>query len=191
MQKKCKACGSFQTWRRHLGFWATVLSLILGIFSTWAIVEGPTRFAFKTPYAVSFERIGSQTDVYRVYLKNIGKKTISITKASALLDGKVYSLTWDRKRETLRPGEDLIIDFKRSPKDNRDNHVDALWTEDNIHCGVEISLSGHLQKARTKRPQSTKPLTIWISEVDIIRFDKPYCSIDYQRFIRREGNKNE
>ena len=39
--KKCKFCGSFQTWRRHLGIGATLVSLFIGLVAIIGLLNKP------------------------------------------------------------------------------------------------------------------------------------------------------
>lgn len=82
---KCSACSSFQNWRRHLGLWATLISLFLGAVATYSLMKEPINFLFKKEYSVRSLKVSVTSKSYTVQIKNTGRKAFSVNSASAYI----------------------------------------------------------------------------------------------------------
>ena len=145
-------CGSFQTWKRHLGIWATIISLILGVAATYGLIEGPTKEFFKPDYSISGFKVSATSGFkmnlsnaeYTAILQNKGKRPVVITQIRAHFRKEAEILDFAFDRNVLLAGEVKYITLSL-PDELRLKRLEENKTGNNkLHenCFIAINWKG-------------------------------------------------
>jgi len=150
--KKCMHCGSFQTWKRHLGIWATIISLILGIVATYGLIERPAKEFFRPEYSISGFKVSSTSGYkmdlslaeYTAVLKNNGKRSVVITQVRANFGDEEALLDFFVDRKVLLTGEEKYITITLPDEFRRERLEKNKTASSKLHedCFISINWKG-------------------------------------------------
>ncbi len=149
---KCTSCGSFQNWRRHFTFTATVVSFFLGGVATAGIIIDPVK-EWLTPLTdVSVERVGVTAKGYTVIVHNKGRATAVIKYINVFYgenldflqdsiedriieagESRYFNLTWPQG--ALQPTYDELDFSRNDPVDGPRQRCELLFS---IFAGEEV-----------------------------------------------------
>ncbi len=116
LAKKCNSCGSFQTWKRHLGFMLSIISVFLGVTATLGIFYTPIKDSLRKDYDLKAIKLFSSHTGYTVSIENVGKKPIVISNARFFWGPTQTNLEWEGRPAIIPPGKLVFINMTY-PKD--------------------------------------------------------------------------
>ena len=185
LAKKCMHCGSFQTWKRHLGIWATTISLILGVAATYGLIEGPTKEFFKPDYSITGFKVSATSGFkmnlsnaeYTAILQNKGKRSVVITQVRAHFGIEEEILDYAFDRNVLLAGEVKYITLSL-PDDFRLKRLEENKTaNDKLHenCFIAINWKG---------ADNNSADALILEETTKTQLSQKECTSDFRSFLQ-------
>ncbi len=125
--KKCKECGTFQDWRRHVFLWSGIITALLAIVPAWGIGVSLWEMAFPANSDIRLKVTLCTSEQINVVAYNKGGRTgiVGRPKLWLVVDGKkeasALKVVPTSESFTIKPGDMLELEYQAMLRKNRED----------------------------------------------------------------------